>query len=88
LHQSPPSLYDIHLWPNSSNSSIDARPAIDIEPRRGLSLKTKPFEYRRIERYITFNHWLVAQRSPDSYIAGGVAINREGPRFSRDIGAP
>jgi hypothetical protein len=24
-------------------------------------------------------------RSPDSYIAGGVAINREGPRFSRDI---
>lgn len=28
---------------------------------------------------------LAAQRSPDSYIAGGVAINREGPRFSRDI---
>ncbi|MBV9249955.1 MAG: hypothetical protein JO227_12005, partial [Acetobacteraceae bacterium] len=28
---------------------------------------------------------LAAQRSPDSYIAGGIAINREGPRFSRDI---
>lgn len=28
---------------------------------------------------------LAAERSPDSYIAGGVAINREGPRFSEDI---
>jgi hypothetical protein len=28
---------------------------------------------------------LAAERSPDSYIAGGVAINREGPRFSGDI---
>jgi hypothetical protein len=28
---------------------------------------------------------LAAQRSPESYIAGGIAINREGPRFSRDI---
>src|SRR5580658_2226265 len=28
---------------------------------------------------------LAAQRSPDSYIAGGIALNREGPRFSRDI---
>jgi hypothetical protein len=28
---------------------------------------------------------LTAQRSPDSDIAGGVAINREGPRFSADI---
>lgn len=28
---------------------------------------------------------LAAQRSPDSDIAGGVAINREGPRFSGDI---
>src|SRR5208337_4083427 len=28
---------------------------------------------------------LATQRSPDSYIAGGVAINRQGPRFSRDI---
>jgi len=28
---------------------------------------------------------LAAERSPDSYIAGGVAINREGPRFSADI---
>ncbi len=28
---------------------------------------------------------LAAQRSPDSYIAGGVAINRDGPRFSSDI---
>jgi len=28
---------------------------------------------------------LAAERSPDSYIAGGVALNREGPRFSRDI---
>ncbi len=28
---------------------------------------------------------LAAQRSPDSYIAGGVAINRAGPRFSGDI---
>jgi hypothetical protein len=28
---------------------------------------------------------LAAQRSPDSYIAGGVALNRQGPRFSRDI---
>ena len=28
---------------------------------------------------------LAAQRSSDSYIAGGVAINRQGPRFSADI---
>jgi hypothetical protein len=28
---------------------------------------------------------LAAQRSPDSYIAGGIAINRDGPRFSADI---
>jgi hypothetical protein len=28
---------------------------------------------------------LAAQRSPDSYIAGGVAINRDGPRISADI---
>jgi hypothetical protein len=28
---------------------------------------------------------LAAQRSPDSYIARGIAINRQGPRFSRDI---
>jgi hypothetical protein len=28
---------------------------------------------------------LAVQRSPDSYIAGGVALNREGPRFSGDI---
>ena len=28
---------------------------------------------------------LAAQRSPDSYVAGGVALNREGPRFSGDI---
>ena len=28
---------------------------------------------------------LASQRSPDSYIAGGVAINREGPRYSDDI---
>lgn len=28
---------------------------------------------------------LAAQRSPDSYIAGGIAINRQGPRFSGDV---
>ena len=28
---------------------------------------------------------LAAERSPDSYIAGGVALNRQGPRFSGDI---
>ena len=28
---------------------------------------------------------LAAKRSPDSYIAGGIALNREGPRFSDDI---
>jgi len=28
---------------------------------------------------------LAVQRSPDSYIAGGVAINREGARISADI---
>ena len=28
---------------------------------------------------------LAKQRSPDSYVAGGVAINRDGPRLSRDI---
>ncbi len=28
---------------------------------------------------------IAAERSPDSYIAGGAAINREGPRFSDDI---
>jgi hypothetical protein len=30
---------------------------------------------------------LAAERSPDSYIAGGIALNREGPRFSSDIEA-
>jgi len=28
---------------------------------------------------------LAAGRSPDSYIAGGIALNRQGPRFSDDI---
>ncbi|MGH9584839.1 MAG: nucleotidyl transferase AbiEii/AbiGii toxin family protein [Bryobacteraceae bacterium] len=28
---------------------------------------------------------LAAERSPDSYIAGGIALNRAGPRFSGDI---
>ncbi len=28
---------------------------------------------------------LAAQRSPDSYIAGGIALNIDGPRFSEDI---
>jgi hypothetical protein len=28
---------------------------------------------------------LAAQRSPDSYVAGGVALNRSGPRYSNDI---
>jgi hypothetical protein len=28
---------------------------------------------------------LAAQRDPESYIAGGVAINRDGPRYSADI---
>ena len=28
---------------------------------------------------------LAAERNPDSYIAGDLAINREGPRFSGDI---
>jgi hypothetical protein len=28
---------------------------------------------------------LAAQRSPDSYVAGGIAINRQGPRYSGDI---
>jgi nucleotidyltransferase AbiEii toxin of type IV toxin-antitoxin system len=28
---------------------------------------------------------LAAGRSPDSYLAGGVALNRDGPRFSSDI---
>jgi hypothetical protein len=28
---------------------------------------------------------LAAERSPDSYIAGGVALNRNGPRFSAYI---
>lgn len=28
---------------------------------------------------------LAAERSPDSYIGGGIAINRDGPRFSGDI---
>jgi hypothetical protein len=28
---------------------------------------------------------LAAGRSPDSYVAGGVALNREGPRFSGDV---
>jgi hypothetical protein len=28
---------------------------------------------------------LAAQRSPDSYVAGGVALNRDGPRYSNDI---
>jgi hypothetical protein len=28
---------------------------------------------------------LAAQRSPDSYVARGAALNRAGPRFSGDI---
>ena len=28
---------------------------------------------------------LASQRSPDSYVAGGIAINRDGVRYSRDI---
>jgi hypothetical protein len=28
---------------------------------------------------------LAAQRRPDSDIAVGIALNREGPRFSRDV---
>ena len=28
---------------------------------------------------------IAAGRTPDSYIAGGIALNREGPRFSSDI---
>ena len=28
---------------------------------------------------------LAGQRSPDSYIAGAIALNRDGPRFSNDI---
>lgn len=28
---------------------------------------------------------LAAQRSPDSYIAGGIALNIDGPRFSEDV---
>jgi hypothetical protein len=28
---------------------------------------------------------LASERSPDSYVAGGVALNRNGPRFSEDI---
>jgi hypothetical protein len=28
---------------------------------------------------------LAGQRSPDSYIAGGIALNRDGPRISNDI---
>src|SRR6266568_1437448 len=30
-------------------------------------------------------HVLAVHRSPDGYIAGGVALNRDGPRFSGDI---
>ena len=28
---------------------------------------------------------LASRRSPDSYVAGGIALNRDGPRFSADI---
>lgn len=28
---------------------------------------------------------LAGQRGPDNYVAGGVALNRDGPRFSADI---
>jgi len=28
---------------------------------------------------------LASRRSPDSYVAGGIVLNRDGPRFSRDI---
>ena len=28
---------------------------------------------------------LAAERSPDSYIAGGIALNRKGPRFSGHV---
>jgi len=28
---------------------------------------------------------LAGQRSPDSYVAGAIALNRDGPRFSSDI---
>jgi len=54
LHQSRRIiLYDIHLRPNSSNSSIEARPMIDIEPRRAFSLEMHPFEYGPVKYGIT-----------------------------------
>ena len=37
----------------------------------------------RLQSYVL--RVLAAERSPDSYIAGGIAINRTGPRFSSDI---
>ena len=61
LHQSPPILYDIHLWPNSSNSSIEARPTIDIEPRRAFSLEMHPFEYGPVKYGITIKRGLQKQ---------------------------
>src|SRR5262245_33865016 len=62
LHQSRPIiLYDIHLWPNSSNSSIEARPTIDIEPRRAFSLEMHPFEYGPVKYGITIKRGLQKQ---------------------------
>lgn len=47
------------------------------------ALKSSAVPLTRLQSYVL--RLLAAQRSPDSYIAGGIALNREGPRFSSDI---
>lgn len=46
-------------------------------------LKTSAMPLTKLQSHVL--RLLAAERSPDSYIAGGVAINREGLRFSGDI---
>ena len=31
---------------------------------------------------------IAAKRDPESFVAGGVPINRSGPRYSADLGPP
>jgi hypothetical protein len=52
----------------------------DVWPKR---LKASAVPLTKLQSQVL--RVLAAQRSPDSYIAGGVALNREGPRFSRVI---
>ena len=73
LHQSRPIiLYDIYLRPNGSNSSIEARPMIDIATR-AFSLEMHPFEYGPVKYGITIKRGF--QKQPKA-LSGNVDSDR------------